>query len=538
MGVIQNGATSGVLPSSEAFAVHYPGYPSSTARAVKTLGGTEGILKARSSQSNKLELRFRPEDPYSHPAFGELRPCDNLLLKIAKKESSTDGGQVCADIVARIPEAYHFEGMVDYQHVVAVHADVAKRRKKRNWAEMEDPHFEKGGLMDVDQEDVMILLPPLFSLKDMPENLALRPPPTLSSKTKQDEVVQQDWKMDMEPVLAIDFNIKEIPKRVNWEGYVPQGSDQWEWQMLLSNLFDERPIWPKESLTERLLDKGLTFTVEMFRRLLSRIAYYFSSGPFLRFWIRKGYDPRKDPDSRIYQRIDFRVPQPLRSYCDANAAKGLKHRWEEICAFQVFPYKFQTSLQFFELADDYIQQEIRKPLMQTTCTFGTGWFSYHMLNCLRQRLMVRFLSIFPKPGAENLLRAASERFEKLKKECNKSALKPGEVQQQTNAESTRNEDEEPNNVEEEEEDEVDNAEEELDQYEALDLAEEDSEIYLQAQAYLNVENISATHLQEIFDSFPSTEAGGDNTHDANVSDEEYEIYEPDSDDGYSDDNDS
>lgn len=32
------------------------------------------------------------------------------------------------------------EGMVDYQHVVAVHADVA-RRKKRNWAEVEEPHF-------------------------------------------------------------------------------------------------------------------------------------------------------------------------------------------------------------------------------------------------------------------------------------------------------------------------------------------------------------------------------------------------------------
>ena len=33
-----------------------------------------------------------------------------------------------------------YEGMVDYQHVVAVHADVA-RRKKRNWAEVEEPHF-------------------------------------------------------------------------------------------------------------------------------------------------------------------------------------------------------------------------------------------------------------------------------------------------------------------------------------------------------------------------------------------------------------
>ncbi|KAB1218180.1 General transcription factor 3C polypeptide 5 [Morella rubra] len=537
MGIIENGTVSGTLPSSEAFAVHYPGYPSSVARAVETLGGAEGILKARSSQSNKLELRFRPEDPYSHPVFGELRSCDNLLLKISKRKSSSDDGKVCADVVARVPEAYYFEGMADYQHVVPVHADVAQRRKKRNWAEMEDPHFEKGGLMDVDQEDVMILLPPLFSLKDVPENLVLRQPPVLSPKMKQDEVAQQDGKMDMEPVLALDFNIKEIPKRVNWEKYVPQGSDQWEWQMILSNLFDERPIWPKESLTERLLDKSLSFTVEMLRRLLSRIAYYFSSGPFLRFWIRKGYDPRKDPDSRIYQRIDFRVPQPLRSYCDANAAKGLKHRWEDICAFRVFPYKFQTSLQFFELSDDYIQQQIRKPLMQTVCTFGTGWFSYHMLNCLRQRLMVRFLSIFPKQGAENLLRAASERFEKLKKECNKGALKHGEEHQQANAEPTENEDnEDPSNVEDDEEDEAENGEEELDQYEALDLAEEDGEISLETQAYLNMENISRTHLQELFDSFPSNEARDDKLHNVNMSDEEYQIYEPDSDGNYSDDN--
>ncbi|KAM4113559.1 hypothetical protein ACJW30_04G004500 [Castanea mollissima] len=138
--------------------------------------------------------------------------------------------------------------------------------------------------------------------------------------------------------------------------------------MFLTNLFDERPIWPKESLNERLLDKGLSFTIEMFRR----IAYYFSSGPFLRFWIRKGYNPRKDPGSCLYQRIDFRVPQPLRSYCDAITDKGLKHRWEDVCAFRVFPYKLHTSLQFFELADDYIQQEIRKPSTQTTCT--DSWF--------------------------------------------------------------------------------------------------------------------------------------------------------------------
>lgn len=107
-------------------------------------------------QSNRLELRFRPEDPYSHPAYGDLRPCNSLLLKISKNKSSNYGQScqvsnrtslpdetnfgdkvlssnpesglvkftkddeaqisvdnqksLCADIVARILEAYHFDG--------------------------------------------------------------------------------------------------------------------------------------------------------------------------------------------------------------------------------------------------------------------------------------------------------------------------------------------------------------------------------------------------------------------------------------------
>ncbi|KAL8464294.1 hypothetical protein ACS0TY_033988 [Phlomoides rotata] len=79
--------------------------------------------------------------------------------------------QLSADIVARVSEAYHFDGMVDYQHVLAVHAD-SRRSKKRNLADLEP---QLGGLMDVDQEDLMIILPPLFSLKDRPEKLIFLP---------------------------------------------------------------------------------------------------------------------------------------------------------------------------------------------------------------------------------------------------------------------------------------------------------------------------------------------------------------------------
>ena len=45
------------------------------------------------------------------------------------------------------------------------------------------------------------------------------------------------------------------------------------------------------------------------------------------------------------------------------------------------------------------------------------------------------------------------------------------------------------------------------------------------------------YVQELFGSFPSPEAGGDRIQDAYTSDEEYQIYEQDSDDNFSDEND-
>ncbi|XP_020978509.1 transcription factor tau subunit sfc1 isoform X2 [Arachis ipaensis] len=529
---------------------------------------------ARSSQSNKLELCFRPEDPYSHPAFGELHPCNGFLLKISKRKlcsehdakangsvpgnitenerqadqpeseglteddkveeciSADKEANLCADVVAHVSEAYHFNGMFDYQYVVPVHAEVAQR-KKRNWSELEEPHFGEGGLMDVDHEDIMLIVPPLFAPKDMPENLVLRPPATSSSKRKQEEIVQPHLEMDTEPVLAIGFDIKEVPKIVNWEEYIPQGSDQWESQMAVSRMFDERPIWSKDSLIERLHDKGLSFSHAMLRRLLSRISYYFSSGPFLRFWIKKGYDPRKDPDSRIYQRLDYRVPIPLRSYCDAQSANTSKHRWGDICAFHAFPCKFQTSLQLFELVDDYIQSEINKPPLLAVCTFATGWFTQNMLNCIRQRIMVRFLSVFPKPGAENLLRSATAKFEKMKRDYSKIATKPeGEGSEQSNL--GLEEKGEADNVDDEEvaAAEANNSDEEWDAYEELDLVG-DCEIPLPSHSNLSMENLSRTHLQDLFVSFPSNENDNNKAQEIG-SDEEYQIYQEDSDKNNSD----
>ncbi|GAB4825768.1 hypothetical protein Ancab_008643 [Ancistrocladus abbreviatus] len=581
MGIIKDGTVSGCLPSAEAFAVHYPGYPSSMSRAVETLGGTEGIIKARSSKSNKLELCFRPEDPYAHPAFGQLYPCNNFLLRICAKKCSvtqnddpvrkeskycsskseanyctsakqelthaardSDAAEVqtpvdvssnlCADIIARIQESYSFNGMADYQHVLAIHADVG-RRTRRSWAMVEGQSFgsecslqfaKKGTPFNMGEDNLMVLMPQLFALKDFPENLVLRPSSTLSSKKKHEGVVQHRWEMEIEPSLAIDFNIKEIPKKVNWEEYIPRDSDQWKWQMIISKLFEERPIWPKNSISERLSDMGLKCGDNTLKRLLFRSAYYFGNGPFLRLWIRKGYDPRKDPESRIYQRIDFRVPPPLRAYCETT--NGLKLRWEDICAFRVFPNKCQIYLQLFELSDDYIQQEIRKPAMQTVCTSSTGWFSSYLLDNIRLRIALRFLSVYPQSGAESLLKSVSERFEKSKRiRYQTDNLRLGEADK-ADTNDDDDDDKEENDIEDEE------GEEEMDVYYPSHLAVEEADYSLQTDSYLEGENISRTYLQELFGSFPLAETGASHLHDVD-SHGEYEIYEQDSDGNYSED---
>ncbi|BAD73738.1 transcription factor-like protein [Oryza sativa Japonica Group] len=135
--------------------------------------------------------------------------------------------------------------------------------------------------------------------------------------------------------------------------------------MAVCKMFDERPVWPRQSLYECLIDDGLQISQSQFKRLLFRAGYYFSTGPFGKFWIRRGYDPRKDPDSRMFQRIDFRMPPELRNL---PRKERRPEKWTEMCKLEVMPSKSFIFLQLFELKDDFIQAEIRKPSHQPTCS--------------------------------------------------------------------------------------------------------------------------------------------------------------------------
>ncbi|KAF5187089.1 hypothetical protein FRX31_023324 [Thalictrum thalictroides] len=89
-------------------------------------------------------------------------------------------------------------------------------------------------------------------------------------------------------------------------------------------------------------------------------------------------------------------------------------------------------------------------------------------------------------------------------------------------------------IEEEEDEEV-----ELDDYESYQVDADDGDIPLHQIPYSAGVNISKNFLQELFGSFPSTEAGKNKDPEAECSDAEYQILEQDSGDNnnYSDDED-
>jgi len=124
--------------------------------------------------------------------LGEQRPCSGFLLRISKQDIKKPESQsvldtsrdvcleeaspvLCADIVARLSESFHFDGknlpllllgsyasksvsrffpllrclgMADYQHVIPIHADIAQQ-KKRKWMDV-DPLTGTRSTSDID----------------------------------------------------------------------------------------------------------------------------------------------------------------------------------------------------------------------------------------------------------------------------------------------------------------------------------------------------------------------------------------------------
>ncbi|PNJ45270.1 GTF3C5 isoform 2 [Pongo abelii] len=228
--------------------VEYPGVVRDVAKMLPTLGGEEGVSRIYADPTKRLELYFRPKDPYCHPVCANRFSTSSLLLRIRKKTRRQKGvlgteahSEVTFDmeILGIISTIYKFQGMSDFQYL-AVHTEAGgKHTSMYDKVLMLRP--EKEAFFH--QELPLYIPPPIFSRLDAPVDYFYRPEtqhregynnPPISGEN----LIGLSRARRPHNAIFVNFEDEEVPKHL---------------------------------------------------------------------WIRFGYDPRKNPDAKIYQVLDFRI---------------------------------------------------------------------------------------------------------------------------------------------------------------------------------------------------------------------------------------
>ena len=65
--------------------IEYPGYVKSVEKMLQTLGGEEHLSNTYFNTKRRIEIHFRPDDPYCHSVCGDLQSSRAVILKIKRK---------------------------------------------------------------------------------------------------------------------------------------------------------------------------------------------------------------------------------------------------------------------------------------------------------------------------------------------------------------------------------------------------------------------------------------------------------------------
>ncbi|BDA50476.1 General transcription factor 3C polypeptide 5 at N-terminal half [Coccomyxa sp. Obi] len=363
------------VPDREALLVEYPGFVNNPDAAIQTLGGLEAISATAEGTSPVLSLHLRPGDPLSHPLLGYKQKTRGLLLRISRKAGAATEAEedLQAEVVAHVKSLVQFPGMADFQYV-----SCDTRPLQEQAPQPEGPP----GL----EAEPMLFPPPLFTKQDLPMDYAFR-----SFYSGDPDYMKAGASLGRGTgrlaAHVINFQAVNVLPPMPDAGAEKGGlyKDQKAVLKEFSVLLAQRPVWTSAALKERVSG----FTDPEFEWMLPRIAYMFRNGPWRGLWVRRGFDPRSDSSSRMYQALEYRVEERSASNtADASAAPSVK----DVSAFAALPTG-DCILQLCDLSDEHIQALVQKPAQLPSCSIKTGWFSAEVWHELRQRVDGRFAAL-------------------------------------------------------------------------------------------------------------------------------------------------
>lgn len=286
--------------------VEYPAVIQDLQRALQSLGGEHAVSKTYAHPNRRLELRFRPEDPFCHCVCGNRLNSGNLLLRVKRRRRKSNPSDVTIDmdIVGIIGTTYKFQGLADFQ-CLAIHPENDSKMSLYDKILLTRPESH-----EFFEQPLPYFLPPaIFSRLDTPVDYFYRP--DVNQKTPSADATLSNFiglNRSRRPHNAIFVTFNDpVPDecmeaaKVNWQRVCVKESDK-RVEQQIRELFERRPIWSRNAIKA-----NVDVHPDKLKLLLPMLAYYMVTGPWRSLWVRLGYDPRKNTESKQYQLLDYRV---------------------------------------------------------------------------------------------------------------------------------------------------------------------------------------------------------------------------------------
>lgn len=287
--------------------VEYPAKIQNLQRALQSLGGEHAVSKTYAHPNRRLELRLRPQDPFCHSVCGNRLDSGNLLLRVRRrvKKSNPSDVKIQMEILGIIGTTYKFQGLADFQ-CLAVHPENGTKTSLYDKILLTRPESQ-----EFFEQPLPYFLPPaIFSRLDTPIDYYFRPDVNQKASSSEAGLHKNFIGLNRarRPHNAIFVSFLDpIPNecleaaKVSWERVCVKESDK-RIEQEVRELFERRPIWSRNAVKA-----NVDTHPDKLKLLLPLLAYYMVTGPWRSLWVRLGYDPRKTPESKQYQMLDFRI---------------------------------------------------------------------------------------------------------------------------------------------------------------------------------------------------------------------------------------
>jgi general transcription factor 3C polypeptide 5 (transcription factor C subunit 1) len=232
----------------------------------------------------------------SHALFSETRVKSSYIWKLVRRRKRRSDGtweeSFTVQSLGRAPFFVSFPGFGDFYYILQPGGTARSAGDDLNEIE---------GRLDV--------IPPRFNHYDTASDYAFQAGEwELYKDRKQKGVIvkQQSYSAD-HPIAWDDEKCPVAPPADTFPGR--ESTQNHPITLKLKEFFEKRPIWYKYILIHEFAEtaKELGYEKRAVIKFLPAVGYRIGSGVWRQLWIRYGYDPRKNPEARFFQLIDYRL---------------------------------------------------------------------------------------------------------------------------------------------------------------------------------------------------------------------------------------